>query len=89
MNAKKPEVPFRPVNPELAPLFAEALKNKLAPAKSTKISTHLAKSLIEDACGLGATDIHVEPHREGSRIRFRVDGTVRDIYHASTQDGRP
>jgi len=36
------------------------------------------KSLLEGAVDARASDVHVEPHREGLRVRLRVEGTLRD-----------
>lgn len=35
--------------------------------------------LIEQACQSGASDIHIEPQNRFVRIRFRIDGQLRDI----------
>lgn len=35
--------------------------------------------LLADAIRQGASDVHVEPERERTRIRFRVDGTLHEI----------
>lgn len=35
--------------------------------------------LIEQACQSGASDIHIEPQNRVVRIRFRIDGQLRDI----------
>ena len=34
---------------------------------------------IEDACASGASDIHFEPTETDLRIRFRIDGALRDV----------
>lgn len=36
----------------------------------------LVKSLLEQAVGCGASDLHFEPHAEGVRVRFRQDGEL-------------
>ena len=38
--------------------------------------------LLEDAAAAGASDIHLEPGREDSRIRFRIDGELREVQGA-------
>lgn len=48
----------------------------------------LTGALLEDAVILGASDIHVEPHRDGARVRLRVDGTVRDACHLNSEKGK-
>ena len=39
---------------------------------------YLQKILL-DAIRLGASDLHLEPFEHGSRLRFRIDGALRDI----------
>lgn len=39
----------------------------------------LVDSLMKDAAARGASDIHVEPYDESVRIRFRIDGILREI----------
>jgi len=36
----------------------------------------LVDSLIRDAAAMGASDIHIEPTRSHTRVRFRVDGAM-------------
>lgn len=38
----------------------------------------MTTELITEAIRLGASDVHVEPQAEGLRIRYRVDGLLRD-----------
>ena len=45
----------------------------------------LVNSLIEQAARQRASDIHIEPEREGVRVRYRVDGV---LYVASSYDRR-
>jgi type IV pilus assembly protein PilB len=42
-------------------------------------TVRLLDALLGDAVRVGASDIHVEPQREGVRIRYRVDGLLRDM----------
>lgn len=39
----------------------------------------LVNRVLSDAVRLGASDIHVETQREALRVRFRVDGLLRDV----------
>jgi type IV pilus assembly protein PilB len=39
----------------------------------------LVDVLLSDAVRLGASDVHVEPQATGLRIRYRVDGALRDV----------
>ena len=42
-------------------------------------TVQLVSSVLADAVRSGASDIHVEPQREQVRIRYRVDGTLREV----------
>lgn len=69
--------PFqRPLRPDLAPSFIAALNDETDAETPT---VRIARAMLEDACHVGATDVHIEPHRNGVRVRFRIDGSVRDI----------
>ncbi|MCO4769846.1 MAG: type II/IV secretion system protein [Deltaproteobacteria bacterium] len=39
----------------------------------------MARALMERATAVGATDIHLEPQREGMRARFRLDGILYNV----------
>jgi len=39
----------------------------------------MARALMERATAVGATDIHLEPQRDGMRARFRLDGILYDV----------
>ncbi|BDF57940.1 type II secretion system protein E [Christensenellaceae bacterium] len=39
----------------------------------------LVNSIIEQAVKLNASDIHIEPCRENTRVRMRVDGNLQDV----------
>jgi type IV pilus assembly protein PilB len=42
-------------------------------------TVRLAAGIVAEAVRLGASDIHVEPQSDGLRIRYRVDGLLRDV----------
>ncbi len=42
-------------------------------------TVRLVDALIGDAIRAGASDVHVEPQRDGVRVRYRVDGLLRDV----------
>lgn len=42
----------------------------------------LVDLLLGDAVSQGASDVHVETERDGVRVRFRVDGVLRDVMTA-------
>ncbi|HXS10564.1 MAG TPA: ATPase, T2SS/T4P/T4SS family, partial [Candidatus Krumholzibacteria bacterium] len=39
----------------------------------------LVNSLISDAVGRGASDIHIEPYEKQLRVRFRIDGMLHEM----------
>jgi len=43
----------------------------------------LVNSIILQAAKLGASDIHIEPNRQDTRVRLRVDGHLRDVLRLS------
>ena len=42
-------------------------------------AVRLVSAFIAEAVRAGASDVHVEPQADGLRIRFRVDGVLRDV----------
>ena len=42
-------------------------------------TVRLVALVMADAVRAGASDIHVEPQRDGLRIRYRVDGVLREV----------
>ena len=42
-------------------------------------TVRLAAGIVAEAVRLGASDIHVEPQADGLRVRYRVDGLLRDV----------
>jgi MSHA biogenesis protein MshE len=42
----------------------------------------LLQSVFEDAVGVGASDIHIEPQEKNLQIRFRIDGVLHIQTHA-------
>lgn len=43
-------------------------------------------SLIEEAMGMGSSDIHFEVQEKRSRVRYRIDGNLVDKYEVSLSD---
>ena len=39
-----------------------------------------ASRIISDAIRMGASDIHVEPYEESLRVRFRLDGVLKEMF---------
>jgi type II secretory ATPase GspE/PulE/Tfp pilus assembly ATPase PilB-like protein len=62
-------------------LFAEPdlAAERIAELAKTETLAHVLNEIIHFALRERATDIHIEPLEIHSRIRFRVDGTLRDI----------
>ncbi len=62
-------------------LFAEPdlAVERIAELAKTDTLAHVLDEIIHFALRERATDIHIEPLEIHSRIRFRVDGTLRDI----------
>lgn len=58
---------------EIGPLPSEQEVIKGAPV------SRIVTVILRDAVGRGASDIHVEPHGDSSRVRFRIDGTLKTI----------
>ena len=79
----------RGFRPELVPSFITALKEAEAAAEGgTRRNQDIVRPLLEDCSHLQASDIHVEPHHEGTRVRVRLDGAVWDVIHLTTADGK-
>ncbi|GMA86006.1 hypothetical protein GCM10025868_12560 [Angustibacter aerolatus] len=49
---------------------------------TTPPSSSLVNQVLADAARLRASDIHIEVQRDGLRIRYRVDGILRDVMTA-------
>ena len=45
----------------------------------------LVNKMFEDAVNLKVSDIHIEPQEEDMRIRFRIDGKLREYTRISKQ----
>ena len=56
---------------------ARMTRAEVATASEAPI-VRLVDSIIENAVGLRASDIHFEPQEQGLRVRYRVDGTLLD-----------
>ncbi len=50
-------------------------------------TVRLANRILQDAVRQGASDIHIEPQRDGVRVRFRVDGLLREIMRIPRSQG--
>ncbi len=62
---------------------ADAVEQELARGQGLSIIA-LVDGLIQKAKTLNASDIHMDPTKEGIHVRYRVDGILQDIYHLPT-----
>ena len=53
--------------------------DRIADLAKTETLAHVLDEIIHFALRERATDIHIEPLEVQSRVRFRVDGSLRDI----------
>jgi type IV pilus assembly protein PilB len=58
---------------------APSEQDEAASAVDDAPTVRLVSSVLLDAVRVGASDIHVEPQRGELRIRYRVDGVMRDV----------
>src|SRR6185503_14748640 len=65
----------------------EAAEDELAEVADMEVSAEdapvikLVYSILGQAVGEGASDVHFEPGEEEMRVRFRVDGVLREAAH--------
>lgn len=69
----------------LARLYPDTAREGAAPATLTEVdaapAVRLVHRLISQAIDERASDIHLEPQDNGLRVRFRIDGLLRDVTH--------
>ena len=53
-------------------------KRRSREEKETAVS-QLIEGLVSKAVASGASDIHIQPTRSGNRVRFRIDGVLREV----------
>lgn len=70
---------------DAAEVFAESIGPRdaldlddIRSSNGNEPAVDLCDAILREALALQASDIHVEPSREAVRIRFRVDGVLRD-----------
>ena len=56
-------------------------------SSSSSAAIRALDQLITDAVSARASDIHIEPERDRTRVRFRVDGVMSERSHLSVQIG--
>ena len=77
MNSN-PRTNARSVEPRLAVRYQQLLRRNPPPA-DLALTEELAIALAADAVQWRASDLHVEPGAEETRIRMRVDGLLHDV----------
>ena len=72
-----------PGAPEEAPARSRSSRSRPSGSQRDEAAERSAVSMLERVIGRaakeGASDIHFEPRQDDFRIRFRVDGTFRDV----------
>ena len=66
------------VEPE-ASFLSDVEEDKLRELASEAPTVNLLNSLISRALKEGASDMHLEPHKDRYRVRFRVDGVLHEV----------
>jgi type IV pilus assembly protein PilB len=49
-------------------------------------STDFLEKIVLNAKGIGSSDIHFEPYEEKARVRFRLDGKLKEQFHITTEE---
>ena len=65
------------------------IRNMLAGMVTTAPLPILVAQILESGCELHATDIHFDPHEDGVRVRFRVDGQLQSILELDNEVATP
>ena len=66
------------------PLLVQMEEKEEAPSEPVDVGVEESEAqkfvyrMVREALFMDASDIHLEPQKEGARIRFRVDGTLRE-----------
>ena len=76
----------RVIEPRLAPQFQAMLNTQSLPGEEPRTNER-AEALLADAVQRNASDIHIEPGAEETRIRLRMDGLVHDVAAVSHASG--
>ena len=70
----------------LTPALAAALEH--APEQGEEAGTMFAEAALMDALGARASDLHLDPRRDGFRLRLRVDGVALDVLELAPDAGQ-
>jgi type IV pilus assembly protein PilB len=77
-----------PRPPDRAQLHVDIRKELKHLAASASLPD-LVSHILERACECRATDIHIDPHEKGMRIRFRIDGQLQDVLDVDSSAAAP
>jgi type IV pilus assembly protein PilB len=55
------------------------IRKELKVLSGTATLPDLVAQILQKGCESRATDIHIDPHERGLRIRFRIDGQLQDV----------
>ena len=56
------------------------LDKELKDVDPNTLAEQWATAIFNDALLVGASDVHIDPHRNGMILRFRVDGVLHDVH---------
>ena len=74
-------------HPQLAPVLAASLEQTAADRQGGG-EAMLAEAVLFDALSARATDVHLDPRRDGLGMRLRVDGVVLDVLDLEAETGQ-
>jgi type IV pilus assembly protein PilB len=77
-----------PRPPDRAQLHVD-IRKELKQLSTSASLPDLVSHILERACECRATDIHVDPHEKGMRIRFRIDGQLQDVLDVDSSAAAP
>src|SRR4029077_564133 len=60
------------------------IRKELKDLSATATLPDLVAQILQKACESRATDIHIDPHERGLRVRFRIDGQLQDVLELDT-----
>ena len=66
------------ISPDRTKLHLDIRKH-LKDLAGTATLPDLVAHILDRACECRATDVHIDPHEKGMRIRFRIDGQLQDV----------
>jgi type II secretory ATPase GspE/PulE/Tfp pilus assembly ATPase PilB-like protein len=65
------------------------IRKELKELSLTATLPDLVAQIVQKACETRATDIHVDPHERGLRVRYRIDGQLQDVLELDTNITAP